>query len=132
MVLTVSETGTLFISARGITRDIDLDPDDESLESELILALSSAGELSVFAERFKSLQGLTISGSTLYAATKGLKKEAKADGVVFQIPILPDGMAGALSQVGPSESFKKPVGLARDRLGALFITTKELQLLEDS
>jgi len=52
--------------------------------------------------------------------------------VVFQLPILADGTAGALTTPWPRDAFKKPVGLARDRLGALWLTTKELELEEDA
>ena len=138
--LTMSETGTLFISARGLTRHINPEPNNKSLKKrEVILALSSAGQLSVFADGFEKLQGVVASDGTLYAAAKGLKGKGKkgrkgkdkSDGVIFQIPILADGTAGALGQLGPSDSFKKPIGLARDRLGAFFVTAKELTLLGD-
>jgi sugar lactone lactonase YvrE len=129
--LSVGADGTLYVSARRLTRDTDPEPDDESAEPEVILALTPAGTLSVFADGFKNLQGLTANHDALYAATQGLRQESRVDGVIFHIPILSGGAAGTPAQFGPADQFKKPVGLARDRLGGLFLTTKELTLVED-
>jgi len=125
------ESGTLYISARRLPRGTDPEPDDESAEPEVILALSPSGQLRVFADGFRHLQGLAVADGVLYAATRGLRDGSKTDGVIFKIPILSDGTAGPVSQLGPSDSFKKPVGLALDRLGALFFTTKELTVEAD-
>ena len=129
--LAVRPDGTLYIAARRLTRDTDPEPDDESVEPEVILALAPAGQLSVFADGFRRLQGLAVSPDTVFAATRGRHDEPQADGVVYRIPILPDGAAGALATLWPRDTFKKPVGLARDLLGALWLTTKELDLQED-
>ena len=129
--LAVREDGTLYIAARRLTRDTDPEPDDESAEPEVILALSPAGQLSVFADGFRRLQGLAVTSDTLFAATRGRQGEPQADGVVYRIPILADGTAGPLTTPWPRDAFKKPVGLARDGLGALWLTTKELELEED-
>jgi hypothetical protein len=53
------------------------------------------------------------------------------DGVIVRIPILGDGTAGVPVQIGPADQFTKPVGLARDRLGALYLTSKVLDLPKD-
>jgi RHS repeat-associated protein len=129
--LAVREDGTLYLSARRLTRGIDPEPDDESAEPEVLLALSPAGALTVFADGFRHLQGLAVNATTLYAATRGRQSESQADGVVYRLPILADGSAGAITTLWPRDAFKKPVGLARDRLGALWLTTKELDLQED-
>jgi sugar lactone lactonase YvrE len=129
--LATLDDGTLFISARLLTRDTDPEPDDESDEPEVILQLTPAGQLHVFADGFKHLQGLAATSTTLFAATQGWRGKTHVDGVVFQLPILADGSPGLPQQVGPADEFKKPVGLARDRLGALYLTTKKLDLLDD-
>ena len=129
--LAVREDGTLYIAARRLTRGTDPEPDDESAEPEVILALTPAGQLSVFADGFRRLQGLAVTTDTLFAATRGRQGEPQADGVVYRIPLLADGTAGPASTPWPRDAFKKPVGLARDRLGALWLTTKELELEED-
>jgi Glucodextranase, domain B/Bacterial Ig domain len=129
--LAVREDGTLYVAARRLTRDSDPEPDDESSEPELILALGPAGTLRVFSDGFKKLQGLAVTHEAVYAATQGLRESAKIDGVVFRIPVGVDGTAGTPVQMGPGDEFKKPVGLALDRLGALYVATKELTLAED-
>jgi len=135
--LAVLADGTLFISARRLTRDTDPEPDDESDEPEMILQLTPAGQLHVFADGFKHLQGLAANHQTLFAATQGRRGEARprgddhGDGVIVQIPILGDGTAGVPAHFGPANQFTKPVGLVGDRLGALYLTTKELDLPKD-
>ncbi len=132
--LAALEDGTLFISARRLTRDPDPEPDDESDEPEMILHLTPAGQLHVFADGFRHLQGLAANHQALFAATQGWRErrgKAHVDGVIFQIPILGDGSAGLPTRLGPADQFTKPMGLARDRLGALYLTTKELDRPKD-
>ena len=117
--LAAREDGTLFISARRLTRDTDPEPDDESAEPEMILALPPGGPLHVFADGFRSLQGLALNHAVLFAATQGRKSHPRVDGVIFQIPINADGSAGTPVAFGPTDQFEKPVGLARDQLSGL-------------
>src|SRR5206468_292373 len=130
--LAVREDGTLYMSARHlITGGTDLEPDDESAEPEMVLALSPGGTLSVFAGGFRQLQGIAVNHQALYAATTGLRSDPRADGVIFEIAILPSGAAGPPQRIGASDEFTKPLGLARDRFGALYLTTKEVILAAD-
>ncbi len=122
----VGEDATVFIAARRLTRGTDPEPDDESLEPEVILALTSTGALTVFADGFRVVRGIVAGDGILYAATDGRRGDARADGVVFRIPILPGVRAGAPVPLGPTGSFVKPTALAQDRLGALFVTSQEL------
>src|SRR2546422_661889 len=50
--LDVGEDATVFIAARRLTRGTDPEPDDESAEPEVILALTSTGALTIFADGF--------------------------------------------------------------------------------
>ena len=71
--LAVHENGTVFVSARRLTRDTDRDGDDdrdsdgdrdsedESDGAEMILALTPGGQLRLFADGFKGLQGLALN-----------------------------------------------------------------------
>jgi len=109
--LAVGDGGTVFISAG---------------EPNKILALRPGGPLVVFAENFKNLEALVFDDGVLFVAAKGRVGGPDTHGVVLAIPVLPDGSAGAITQRGPADTFDKPVGLARDRLEALYLTTKEL------
>jgi len=129
--LAVRDDGTLYITARRLTRGADPEPDDESAEPEMVLAHSPSGALSVFADGMRQLQGVAVNHQVLYTASAGLRSDPKSDGVVFAIPILANGTAGRAERFGASDEFKKPLGLARDRLGALYVTTKELTLATD-
>jgi sugar lactone lactonase YvrE len=129
--LAFGEDGTLYVSARRLTRDADPEPDDESAEPEMLLAIGPRGALRLFAGGFKKLQGLAVDHDALFAATQGREDEGRVEGVVYRIPILPDGAAGTPVPWGTPGYLKKPVGLARDRLGALYVSTRELTLVED-
>lgn len=124
--LDVGEDATVFITARRLTRGTDPEPDDESAEPEVILALTSTGALTVFADGFRALRGIVAGDGILYAATDGRRDDTGADGVVFRIPILPGARAGTPTPLGGAGGFAKPTALAQDRLGALFVTTQEL------
>ncbi len=95
------------------------------------LAVREDGTLSVFAGGFRQLQGIAVNHQALYAATTGLRSDPRADGVIFEIAILPSGAAGPPQRIGASDEFTKPLGLARDRFGALYLTTKEVTLAAD-
>lgn len=126
--LAVSDDGTVFVSARRLTRDADPEPDDESAEPEVVLVLRPNGVLDVFADGFKHLQGLAVIQESLFVATQGLRGDRHADGVVFRVPVGSDGASGAPTPLGPTNRYKKPVALTRDRLGALYLTTQALEL----
>jgi sugar lactone lactonase YvrE len=119
----VSEAGTVYISARRLTRDADPEPDDESAEPEMILALAADGTLSVFADGFDHLQGLAVHHDAVYAATTGLRGPPRQGGVVYRIPIRADGQAGPMARLGPRDVVERPIGLAVDRLGAVYVST---------
>src|SRR5260370_18151307 len=97
----------------------------------MVLAHSPSGALSVLGGGMRQLQGVAVNHQVLYTASAGRRSDPKSDGVVFAIPILANGTAGRAERFGASDEFKKPLGLARDRLGALYVTTKELTLATD-
>ncbi|PYN96669.1 MAG: hypothetical protein DMD91_20675, partial [Candidatus Rokuibacteriota bacterium] len=131
--LAVHENGTVFVSARRPTRDGDSerDDDDDSTELSMILALTPERQLRVFADNFKGLQGLALNHTVLFAATRGRKGDARVDGMIFEIPILADGSAGAPVAMGGTRQVEDPIAIARDRLGALFVTASQLKLQKD-
>jgi sugar lactone lactonase YvrE len=124
--LDVGEDGTVFIAARRLTRGTDPEPDDESAEPEVILALTTTGALTVFADGFRAVRGVVAGDGILYAATGGRRGDAGADGTVLRIPILPGARAGVPAPLNPGGSLARPTALAQDRLGALFVATQEL------
>jgi sugar lactone lactonase YvrE len=123
-----SDGGTLYISARRLTRGIAPEPDDESAEPEMILALGSDGGLTVFAEGFDHLQGLAVRAGVLYAVMTGVGGAHREDGVVYRIPLRPDGRAGPIVPLTFRVGFERPMGVAIDRLGALFVSTPTARL----
>jgi sugar lactone lactonase YvrE len=113
--LAVSEGGIVFISARR----------GGSGNAMAVLALHPNGRLVVFADDFKNLEGLAVGDDRLFMAAKG-RGGADHEGAIFQMVIRPDGSPGPLTSLGPDDRLKSPLGLARDRLGALYVTVKEL------
>src|SRR5207245_10222397 len=63
--------------------------------------------------------------------TPGHGAAPRARGGSFGIALLPSGAAGPPQRIGASDEFTKPLGLARDRFGALYLTTKEVTLAAD-
>src|SRR5262249_17339334 len=114
------------VSARSAIRDSRSDGGDDSANPQMILTLTTAGQLKVFADRFKGLQGIALNHTVLFVATQG-RRDGGDDGVIFQIPILGDGSAGQPSTIGPTGKFEKPAGLVRDRLGALYLTADDFK-----
>jgi hypothetical protein len=62
--LDVGEDATVFVAARRLTRGTDPEPDDESVEPEVILALTSTGALTVFADGFRAVRGIVAGDGT--------------------------------------------------------------------
>jgi RHS repeat-associated protein len=113
----------LAVDARGVVFVTALRGGGEAMA---VLALQPNGRLDVFADDFKSLEALAVGEDALFAAAKGRPGGIDGDGAIFEIPIRPDGSAGPVAAHGPADRFKMPVGLALDRRGALYLTTKEL------
>jgi len=145
--VTVAEDGTVYISAKGLKSVKDKDEDDEDEddededdededdededdededEGEVILRLLH-GQLTIFADGFKGLQGVIVHENNLFAAAKGLKAEKEENSAVFKIPILPGSGAGPVSKITKNK-IKKPFGLVLDALGALYVSAEEIEL----
>lgn len=122
--LAVGEDGTVYISARRPTRGIDPEPDDESAEPDVVLALAPTGALAVLADGLEGVQGLALSQDSLVVVTQGGRHEARVTGEVVRIPL----RGGAPTALGRGGRLEQPAGVARDRLGALFVTTQRLTL----
>lgn len=129
--LAVDARGRVFVAARRSPPAADTDADDESDRPDVIVVRHPGGALAVFADGLRQLEGLAVAGDVLYAATRGQAGKPAGDGVIFQVAIRPDGSAGPPDRLGPAERIKKPVGLAIDRLSALFASATELDLPED-
>jgi sugar lactone lactonase YvrE len=120
------DDGTLFVAARRLTRGTDPEPDDESAEPEVILALTTTGTLTIFFDGFRALRGIAADDGVLYAATDGRRGEAGVTASCFGFRFCPALELARLTALGLPGNFVKPTGLALDRLGALLLTTQEL------
>lgn len=130
--LAVHESGTLYVAVRwgdaaaGKPGEAPPGPDDESAEPDSIVALDPTGRARLFAGGFQGLQGIAVTPEAVLAVARGHRDLAGRDGV-FRLPILPGQPAGPASRVSPPDAVEQPVGLARDRLGALFVTAREVR-----
>lgn len=126
--LAIGDEGPLYLSAKGLRRDHRDDNDDEGDEEhprgDVILRLGANGTLTIFAAGFKGLQGIALRGQTLYAVTERRQGEREQHGsTLVRIPIQLDGGAGPLEVLVQSE-LRYPMGLALDRLGAVYFTAE--------
>jgi RHS repeat-associated protein len=123
-----ARNGTMYISAKGLRfrsekKGEDDDDGDDEGGRQVILRLTPSRELNVFAEGLRKVEGIIVHEGTLFASAGGLK-EKEEDGGIFEIPIHADGTAGPLTSFSRGK-VKKPAGLVRDRLGALYISAEE-------
>lgn len=116
--------GHLYVTAKSFASR-DEDGDDEEVEPEVIVRIAPDGQVGVFAGRFRGLQGVTVTENALAVAARGQKGERHARGTLYEIPIQPDGRAGAAHSLA-ANAFAGPVGLAVDRLGARFVSAKSV------
>jgi sugar lactone lactonase YvrE len=123
--LAVGEDGAVYVSARRLTRGTDPEPDDESAEPEAILVLDPSGLLTVFVDGLRAVQGLAVEPGGLFAATQGRRHEPR-DGEILRIPILAGGLAGVPTSLTAGTDIRRPQGIVRDRLGAVYVTAAGL------
>ena len=116
--------GHLYVTAQSFASP-DEDGDDEEVEPEVIVRIAPDGHVGVFAGRFRGLQGVTVTENALAVVARGQKGERHARGTLYEIPIQPDGRAGAAHSLA-ANAFAGPVGLAVDRLGARFVGAKSV------
>jgi RHS repeat-associated protein len=113
--LAVGHGGMLFVSAGAPPR---------------IVVVRPGAPTATFAADFEDLESLLFHDGVLLAAARGRAGTPGTRGGVFAIPVLENATAGPVTRRGPANAFEKPVGLARDRLGALYLTAKELTILD--
>jgi sugar lactone lactonase YvrE len=121
--LVADDLGTVYVSARRSARSGPRDLDEDDADPDVLLAWSSARGLRVLADDFRQLEGLAVGHGVLYAAARGRRASPVGEGVIYRIEIRPDGSAGAPTPFASLESSERPLGIARDRLGALYAST---------
>jgi Big-like domain-containing protein len=124
--VTPAPDGQLYITAHRLTSADDLDVTEGR---EIVLYTPGAG-LTVAASGIRRLEGLVLVDGALIAATKGLEDGADSAGILLRYPVLAGGRLGAV-QPWLGTGLKQPVGLVRDALGAVFVSSKELSALAD-
>jgi PKD repeat protein/sugar lactone lactonase YvrE len=120
-IAAATDDDLLYFSAKRL-RSSD---EDEDGEADQILRLAPGQSLTVAATGLRHLEGLVRVPGALVVATRGLKPGAELPGTLLHYPVLADGgLSTPLALV--NTGLKEPVGLAQDRLGALYATAKEL------
>jgi sugar lactone lactonase YvrE len=125
--VTPAPGGQLYISAHRLTGVDGLD----LTEGREILLYTPGSGLTVVASGVRRLEGLVLVGDALVAATKGLEDGADTAGTLVRYPVLADGRLGP-AQPWLGTGLKQPVGLVRDMLGAVFVSSKELTAVTDA
>jgi hypothetical protein len=119
--ITVASDGTLYLSARDASGGSNPNDNDGGLR---ILQVLTSGTVRTFATGFKGLEGLAVSGQSVYAATRGLTSDGP--GVTTRLvrfPIQSNGTAGPIDLLLWG-SDHVPGGVTIDRLGALALSTR--------
>jgi sugar lactone lactonase YvrE len=115
--LAVDGTGTVYVTAERATRDTRPPLEGPAPRPHVVLALGREGVLSVFADGFGALEGIAAGDGALHVLDRG----------VTRIAILPGGRAGLRAPVVLPGVLARPVGLARDALGALYAGAEGLR-----
>ena len=121
--LTVDAEGNILVSAEEV-KDKKLPKGQPKPKEDVLLTLAPEGTLSVVADRFEELRGVTSDAAgTFYAAARGRKgADEKRKGTIFRIH-LPDGTVSRAI----AANFKDPVDLKFDAVGTLFFTAKKFE-----
>jgi hypothetical protein len=119
--------GQLYISAHRLTGIDGFAPTD----GREIVLYTPGSTLMVAATGIRRLEGLVLIDDALIAATKGLEDGPDTAGILLRYPVLAGGQLGA-PQVWLGTGLKQPIGLARDVLGAVFVSSKELTALAEA
>ena len=126
--LVFDDDGVLYVTARRLATAPAPSPADDDGEPGMIFAWSTARGLRTFARDFRQLEAIAVHDGVLYAASKGRRPTPSNDGIIYRIPIGPDGSAGAIVPLAITERIERPVGVARDHVGALFVTGRTLKV----
>jgi len=120
----VAPDGHLYVTAKSLASG-DEEGEGDEVEPELMARVSPDGIATVFADRFRGLQGVAVAEDALRLVARGRRGERHPAGTLYEISIQPDGRAGPVQPVRTGE-LAGPVGLAADRLGAYFVSAKSL------
>ncbi|HEV8471165.1 MAG TPA: RHS repeat-associated core domain-containing protein [Methylomirabilota bacterium] len=108
--LAVADDGTIYVGARDLA-----DPGARSgHDAGIILAVRSDGRRAIVASGLDNLGGLAVDGQAVYAV-------ARMRASTYAVRRVPLARASAASWLAPLAGLSRAIGLARDRLGALWI-----------
>src|SRR5207237_2808762 len=116
--IAVAEDDIVYVSAQG---GADGDPHDESRPG-VVVALAQAGRSSVVVGGLRDPQGLAIHDGVLYVAARG-GRPGDDDPIVRAAR----GGAGPVIELTDG-SIRKPIGVAIDDAGTVFLTARRLEL----
>ena len=125
--ITLTPGGQLYISAHRLTGVDGFAPTEGR---EIVLYTPGAG-LTVAATGIRRLEGLVLIEDALIAATKGREDGPDTAGMLLRYPVLAGGQLGA-PQLWVGTGLKQPIGLVRDGLGAVLVSSKELTALAEA
>lgn len=116
--LAIGDNGTIYVVVRAGTADHDHDDHDRQ---DTIVAVAPDGRVSIFADALDEVAGIAADARAVYVATRAQHGHVG----IRRYAVLPDGRAGAASWIGRRDVVRRAGGLARDRLGALWLSAAE-------
>ena len=116
--LAIGDNGTIYVVVRGETVDDDHGDHDGQ---GAIVAVTPNGRTSIFVNALDEVTGIGADARAVYVATRTPHGHAG----IRRYPVLSDGRAGAGAWLGRRDVVRRAGGLARDRLGALWLAAAE-------
>jgi RHS repeat-associated protein len=114
----IGDDGTIYVVVRSIAAA------DDGRDLDAIVAIGPDGRVSVFADQLHDVGGLVANGRAVYVAMR----TSSAYAAIRRYAIGADGRAGAAAWIGPRDVVRRTGGLARDRLGALWLSAAEADI----
>jgi RHS repeat-associated protein len=119
--IAVGDNGAVYVVARAVSEKTD---DDAGGDADQIIAVAPGGAISVFADGLQDVAGIVTDPRAVYVAARTGSRHIG----VRRYAVLADGRAGSVSSVGPGDVVAQAGGLARDRLGALWLSARDADL----
>ena len=116
--IAVAPSGAVYVSAH---RLVDPDGQDREEGREIVLVQPGVG-LSVVAGGIRRLESLVLQEDALMAATMGLESGPEDVGALLRFPLLDNDALGP-AQLWLGTGLIRPVGLADDVLGAVYVSS---------
>ena len=114
--LAIGDSGTIYVVVGARPDD-----EDERDRRDAVVAIASDGRVTVFADGLDEVAGIAADARAVYVAMRAPRGYVG----IRRYAVLTDGRAGGVAWIGRLDVVRRAAGLARDRLGALWLSAEE-------